>query len=169
MVRVPTFLFPARFLARAATVDVSISLAFTHDANRVYPFSQFWRVIVMRIAPILSVAALGLATVALPARAQLFLTSITAAVPDPNDKVPGFNKVTGSGIENWSNGVAQAVLVHGQEYNYCVSLASATAEGKAEVGYKITQGATDVQSGTIITAKNFSIGSDSIWYFCSGY
>ena len=63
-------------------------------------------------------AAFALASASIiPARAQVFVTSVTAAIPDPNGKVPGFNLVPGAGIENWSNGVAQAVLMHGHSYN----------------------------------------------------
>jgi len=118
----------------------------------------------------MALAALVLAVAAtVPARAQVFVTSITAAIPDPNGKVPGFNLVAGAGIENWSNGVAQAVLTHGSSYNYCVSLASGAASGKASVTYKIARGKTVIQTGTIISAKNFPVGPNSVWYLCSGY
>jgi hypothetical protein len=124
----------------------------------------------MRIALSVKLAAFALvAASVMPAHAQVFVTSITAAIPDPNGKVPGFNLVPGAGIENWSNGVAQAVLTHGQSYNYCVSLASGTANGKASVTYKIARGKTVIQTGTIVTAKNLPIGPDGTWYLCSGY
>jgi hypothetical protein len=105
---------------------------------------------------------------ALPASAQLYITSITAAVPDPNSKVPAFNAVPGAGITTFSNGLAQAVLTGGNQYNYCVSLASATASGNAAVSFKIAKGTDIVQTGTIIKAKNFSVSNNSIWYYCSG-
>ena len=78
----------------------------------------------MRIAPSIILAAFA-TMAALPASAQVFVTGITAAVPDPPGKVPAFNAVPGAGITTWSNGVAQAVLTAGQTYNYCVSAASA--------------------------------------------
>ena len=122
----------------------------------------------MRIAPSIILAAFA-TMAALPASAQVFVTGITAAVPDPNGKVPAFNAVPGAGITTWSNGVAQAVLTAGQTYNYCVSAASATASGSASLSFKIERGTEVIQSGTIIKAKNFSIGSNGVWYFCSGY
>jgi hypothetical protein len=123
---------------------------------------------IMRIVPSLILAAFA-TMVAMPASAQVFITSITAAVPDPNGKVPAFNAVPGAGIETWSNGVAQAVLTAGQSYNYCVSAASATASGKASLSFRIIQGANVIKSATIVTAKDFKIGSNGAWYFCSGY
>jgi len=118
----------------------------------------------MRIA--LTLAAL---LASAPASAQMFVTSITAAIPDPAGKVPAFNVVPGAEIETWSNGLANAVLTHGQYYNYCISIASAIANGKADVTFKIARGATNIQSGTIIAANKFSVGANSIWYYCSGY
>jgi len=106
---------------------------------------------------------------AVPASAQVFITSITAAVPDPNGKVPAFNAVPGAGIETWSNGVAQAALTGGQSYNYCASAASATAKGHASLMFKIERGAEVIQSATIVTPKEFAVGTNGTWYFCSGY
>lgn len=105
----------------------------------------------------------------LPARAQVYVTSITASFPDPNTKVPAFNAVPGAGIPTWSIGLAQAVLVHGQSYNYCVSLASNTASGRASVAFKITRGKTVIQSATIVAAKDFILGNNGVWYLCPGY
>ncbi len=124
----------------------------------------------MRMHPILAVSALALAALtALPAHAQVYVTSITASFPDPNTKVPAFNVVPGAGIPTWSIGLAQAVLVHGQSYNYCVSLGSNTASGKASVAFKITRGSTIIQSATIIAAKDFNVSNNGVWYLCSGY
>ena len=122
----------------------------------------------MRIAQSVVLAAFA-TMAAVPASAQVFVTSITAAVPDPNGKVPAFNAVPGAGIETWSNGVAQGVLTGGQSYNYCVSAASATASGRASLLFKIARGSEVIQSGTIVKAKDFKIGSNGTWYFCSGY
>ena len=104
-----------------------------------------------------------------PRLARKSSTSITAAIPDPNGKVPAFNAVPGAGINNWSNGWAQAVLVAGQAYNYCISIGSGVAQGKATVSYKISRGAAQIQSGTIIKASQYKVGPNGIWYFCSGY
>ncbi len=124
----------------------------------------------MRIDFIVPAAALALvAALPAPARAQLYVTSITASFPDPNNKVPAFNVVPGAGIQTWSIGLAQAVLVHGQAYNYCASLGSGPVGGKASVAYKITRGSTVIQSATIITAKQFPVVANGIWYFCAGF
>ncbi len=124
----------------------------------------------MRISMYISMAALGVAAV-LPsvARAQVYATSVTASFPDANGKVPAFNAVPGAAIPTWSNGLAQAVLTHGQAYNYCVSVGSGTASGNASVAFKIARGKTSIQSKTIIAAKDFPVGSNGIWYYCSGY
>jgi hypothetical protein len=106
---------------------------------------------------------------ATPACAQVYATSVTASLPDANGKVPAFNVVPGSAISTWSIGLAQAVLTHGQAYNYCVSLGSGTASGKASVAFSIARGATTIQSATIIAAKDFSVGPNGVWYYCSGY
>jgi hypothetical protein len=124
----------------------------------------------MRIYLVAALSASALvAAASAPAQAQVYATSITAAFPDPNGKVPGFNLVQGAGITNWSNGVAQAALTHGQPYNYCASVGSGTANGKAKVAFKIARGSTVIQTATIISAKNFTVGSNGVWYFCSGY
>ena len=113
-------------------------------------------------------AALALCA-SLSAQAQVVPTSVTAASPDPNGKVPGFNLVPGAGIANWANGLAQAVLVHGNYYNFCVSLASATANGQATVSYAVMRGKARLLSKVIIKGSQLPVGSDSVWYFCSGY
>jgi len=124
----------------------------------------------MRCLPIGCLAALAATITALaPAQAQVYATSIVATHPDPDGKVPAFNVVPGAGIPTWSNGLAQAVLTHGQSYNYCVSLGSAAAKGSADVSFRITRGKTVIQSATIITAKDFKVGPNGIWYYCSGY
>jgi hypothetical protein len=115
------------------------------------------------------VALAGTITALAPAQAQVYATSIVATHPDPEGKVPAFNVVPGAGIATWSNGLAQAVLTHGQYYNYCVSLGSAAAKGSANVSYRITRGKTVIQSATIITAKAFKVGPNGVWYYCSGY
>jgi len=122
----------------------------------------------MRIAPSIILAAFA-TMMAVPASAQVFIASITAAVPDPNGKVPAFNAVPGAGIETWSNGVAQAVLTGGQSYNYCASAAAATASGRASLSFKIDRGTAVIQSATIVKPKDFRVGSNGVWYFCSGY
>jgi hypothetical protein len=122
----------------------------------------------MRIVPSVILAAFA-TMAAVPASAQVFVTGITAAVPDPNGKVPAFNVVPGAGIATWSNGIAQAVLTGGQSYNYCVSAASAIASGKASLSFRILRGTEVIQSSTIIKEKDFKVGSNGTWYFCSGY
>lgn len=122
----------------------------------------------MRIMFAFCGAALAFA-VTPPAHAQVYVTSVTASFPDPNGKLPAFNVVPGAGIPSWSIGLAQAVLTQGQSYNYCVSLGTATANGKAAVSYKITQGSTVVQTHVIITGSKFSVGSNGVYYLCSGY
>ncbi len=123
----------------------------------------------MRIYNLATLAAAACIVTAAPARAQVYVTSVTAAVPDPNGKVPGFNKVPGAGIENWANGVAQVVLVHGQSYNYCVSLGSGRANGTAGVTYTIARKGTVIQTGVIIPVGGLAIAATSIYYVCSGY
>jgi hypothetical protein len=112
--------------------------------------------------------AVALAAAA-PAEAQVYVTGITASFPDPNGKVPAFNAVPGAGIATWSYGLAQAVLSQGQAYEYCVSLGTATAGGKASVAYKITRGSTVIKAYTIIKSADFSVGSNGVYYLCSGY
>ncbi len=115
-------------------------------------------------------ALVGLALAAsAPAHAQVFVTSVTAAIPDSAGKVPGFNKVPGSAIENWANGVAQVVLVHGQSYNYCVSLGTSAAKGTAGVTFTIAHKSAVVQTGVIIPPGGLSLAADQIMYVCSGY
>jgi hypothetical protein len=123
----------------------------------------------MRICYLGPLGVLALVAASAPASAQVYVTSVTAAIPDPNNKVPGFNKVPGAGIENWANGVAQVVLVHGQSYNYCVSLGSAKANGTAGVTYTIARKKTIIQSGVIIAPGGLTITADQIMYVCSGY
>ncbi len=103
------------------------------------------------------------------ASAQVYATSVTAAVPDPNGKVPGFNKVPGSAIENWANGVAQMVLTGGQTYNFCVSLGSAKANGAAGVSWTLSRKANIIQNGTIVAPGGLPVGPNGVWYLCSGY
>jgi uncharacterized protein GlcG (DUF336 family) len=110
-----------------------------------------------------------LALAAAPAQAQVYVTSVTAAVPDSNGKVPGFNKVPGSAIANWSNGLAQVVLTHGQSYNYCVSLGSDEANGTAGVTFTIARKTTVIQTGVIVAPGGLAVGPNGIWYLCSGY
>lgn len=114
-------------------------------------------------------ALAGSITALAPAQAQVYATSIVATHPDPGGKVPAFNVVPGAEIATWSNGLAQAVLTHGQSYNYCVSLGSAVAKGSANVSFRITRGKTVIQSATIIAAKDFKVGPNGVWYYCSGY
>jgi len=101
--------------------------------------------------------------------AQVYVTSIIAVFPDPEGKVPSFNSVPGAGIPTWSNGLAQAVLKHGVSYNYCLSIGSGKATGKASVAFKITRGAKVLQSGTILTSSQFSIAPNGVWYECAGF
>jgi hypothetical protein len=103
------------------------------------------------------------------ATAQVYVTSIIAVFPDPEGKVPSFNSVPGAGIPTWSNGLAQAVLKHGVSYNYCLSIATGKAEGKASVSFRIARGAKVLQSGVILTASQFSVGSNGVWYECAGF
>ena len=103
------------------------------------------------------------------AQAQVVVTSVTASFPDSAQKVPALNAVPGAAIPTFSDGLAQGVLTHGQFYSYCVSLASATATGKATVSYRISRGATTIQAATIIPSSKFSVSSNGIWYWCSGY
>lgn len=101
------------------------------------------------------------------AHGQVLVTGITASFPDPNGKVPTFNGVPGAGIANWDNSLAQGVLVQGDYYNFCVSLAAATASGTASVSYAVTRGKTKILSATIV--KSLTVGTDGVWYECSGY
>lgn len=117
----------------------------------------------MRFLVLLGVLAAG------PACAQVLTTSVTAFVPDPNNKVPAFNAVPGAGIVTWSTGLAQGVLVGGQSYTYCVSLATATVDGNASIAYRITRGSTVIQSAVLIAAQKFKLSSNSVYYYCSGY
>ncbi len=113
-------------------------------------------------------AAVMLATSITAAHAQIVVTSVIAAQPDPNNTVPKFNAVPGAGIVTWSDGLAEGVLVAGQPYGYCVSLASATADGKASIAYTITRGVTKIQGATILTAKQFKVSSNGVYYACTG-
>ena len=112
---------------------------------------------------------LVLAFAASAAHAQVYVTSVTAAIPDANGKVPGFNKVPGSAIENWANGVAQVELAHGQSYNYCVSAGAAKANGTVGVTYTISRKNTVIQTATIIAPGGEPVSPGSIFYVCSGY
>ena len=104
------------------------------------------------------------------ADAQMFVTSVTAAIPDPNGKVPAFDAVPDAGITTWSNGLAQAVLVQGHYYNYCVSLAStSTANGHAAVRFTIRRGTDVLQTAVIIAAAKYTVSPNGVWYYCSGY
>ncbi len=123
----------------------------------------------MRISAVLLLSSIATMAAANLAQAQVYATSITAARPDGAGKVPAFNAVPGAAIPSWSNGLAQGVLMHGQLYNYCVSLASGAAAGTAAVSFKIVRGSKVVQSKTIIAAKDFKVGANGIWYYCSGY
>ena len=114
-------------------------------------------------------AVLASALVAATVHAQVFVTSVTAAIPDANGKVPGFNKVPGSAIQNWANGVAQVVLTHGQSYNYCVSAGAAKANGTVGVTYTIARNSTVIQAGTIVPPGGEPVSPGSIFYVCSGY
>ncbi len=119
---------------------------------------------------LIAISLAGVAAVAaLPVQAQVYATSVVAAIPDPGGKVPAFNAVPGAGETTWSNGLAQGVLVHGQSYNYCVSIGSGTAKGSATVSFKISRGKSVIQSDTIIKSSKFTVGGDSVWYYCSGY
>ncbi len=124
----------------------------------------------MRITPIVFVAlaAFGLAVGAVPAGAQVLATGVTASFPDPNGKGPAFGAVPGAGIQTWSVGLAQGALTNGQPYEYCVSLATGTAAGNAEVSYKLARGSSVIQSGVIVAAKNFKVVNQGIWYWCTG-
>jgi uncharacterized protein GlcG (DUF336 family) len=121
----------------------------------------------MRLIIALPLAAMALA--AAPAKAQLYVTGVTATFPDPNGKVPAFNAVPGAGIPTVSNGFAQAVLTHGQSYNYCVTLASADTQGKAQVGFSLKRGATVIQSHVIVKEANYAVSPNGVWLYCSGY
>jgi hypothetical protein len=118
----------------------------------------------------LALAALALAATApVAAQAQVYVTSIIAVFPDPNGKVPTFNGVPGAGIPTWANGLAQAVLTHGTTYNYCLSIGTGTAVGKASVVFRIVRGKTILQSGTILTESQFSVVSNAVYYECAGF
>jgi hypothetical protein len=119
----------------------------------------------MRIA----LTALAIAVAPVAAQAQVYVTSIIAVFPDPDGKVPAFNVVPGAGIPTWSNGLAQAVLTHGVTYNYCMSIGTGTANGKASVAFRIVRGQTVLQSGTILTANQFTLTSNGVWYLCAGF
>jgi uncharacterized protein GlcG (DUF336 family) len=121
----------------------------------------------MRICALLAVIAS--VSAAATAHAQVYVTSVTAAIPDANGKVPGFDKVPGSAIENWANGVAQVVLTHGQSYNYCVSAGSAKANGTASVSFTISRKNTVIQTGVIIPPGGEPVKANDIFYVCSGY
>ena len=41
--------------------------------------------------------------------------------------------------------------------------------GSAKVSYKITRGSTVIQTATIITAAQFPVGPNGVWYLCSGH
>jgi hypothetical protein len=123
----------------------------------------------MRISAALLLSSIAIAASANLAQAQVYATSVTAAEPDGAGKVPAFNAVPGAAIPSWSNGLAQGVLTHGQLYNYCVSLASGAAKGTATVSFRIVRSGKVLQSKTIIAAKDFKVGANGIWYYCSGY
>ena len=123
----------------------------------------------MRILTALLLSSVAIAATANRAQAQVYATSVTAAEPDGGGKVPAFNDVPGATIGVWSNGLAQGVLAHGRPYNYCVSLASGVAKGTAAVSFRIVRSGKVLQSKTIIAAKDFKVGANGIWYYCSGY
>ena len=114
-------------------------------------------------------AGLAGALLAGKAQAQVLVTSITANFPDANGKVPAFNVVPGAAIPTWSTGFAQGVLTHGQAYEYCLSIASGNAKGKASVSFRISRGTTTIQSAVIIPASKYPVVANGIWYYCAGY
>ena len=114
-------------------------------------------------------AAVSLALGAVPATAQVFVTSIIATNPDPNGKLPGGNLVADPNYPNWTNGYPQSVLVVGQSYEYCVSVASGRANGSASVAYAIVRGKTVIQQDTFIEPSQFPVGKGGVWYWCAGY
>jgi len=128
----------------------------------------------MKLAPSCTAAALALAA-AIPAAAQIdnarvaappvFVTGIMATVPDPNNKVPTLTTYPGAGINTWSDGWSQAVLIGGHVYDYCVSVASATASGTGSIAYKIVRGKTVIQSATVKTG--IPVVSNGVWYYCA--
>ncbi len=121
----------------------------------------------MRIATF-ALTAWGFAICAAPAGAQVLVTGVTASFPDPNGKVPAFGAVPGAGIQTWSVGLAQGALTHGQPYDYCVSMATGSAAGNAQVSYKLARGSSVIQSGVIVAAKDFKVVNQGIWYWCTG-
>jgi hypothetical protein len=121
----------------------------------------------MRLVSLAPILALAFAASAV--HAQVYVTSVTAAIPDSAGKVPGFNKVPGSAIANWANGVAQVELTHGQSYNYCVSAGAAKANGTVGVTYSISRKSVIIQTGTIVAPGGEPVSAGSIFYVCSGY
>jgi uncharacterized protein GlcG (DUF336 family) len=121
----------------------------------------------MRLFIAMPLAALALA--ATPAKAQLYVTGVSATFPDPNGKVPAFNAVAGAGIPTLSTGFSQAVLTHGQSYNFCVTLASAEASGEAQVSFSLKRGKTLIEGGVIIKRPDYKVGANGVWFYCSGY
>jgi hypothetical protein len=123
----------------------------------------------------ITAAALALA-VAMPAAGQdegpqakaptIFVTGVMVTLPS-NNVVPTLNTYPGANIRTWSDGWSQAVLTGGDSYEYCVSVASATASGTGSIAYKIVRGKTVIQTATVI--DSFPVGSDGIWYYCAGY
>lgn len=129
----------------------------------------------MKLAPSCTAAAFALAA-AIPAAAQIdnarvaappvFVTGIMATIPDPNGKVPVLNApALGAGIQTWSDGWSLAVLTGGHVYEYCVSVASATASGTGSIAYKIVRGKTVIQSATVKTG--IPVVSNGVWYYCA--
>jgi hypothetical protein len=118
---------------------------------------------------VIAMPLMALALAATPAKAQLYVTGVIATTPDPNGKVPAFNAVSGAGIATLSTGFPQAVLTHGQSYDYCVNLASANTSGHGQVSFSLKRGATVIQSAVIVKRKDYSVGPNGVWFYCSGY
>lgn len=95
------------------------------------------------------------------------ITSFTAGFSDPNAVIPNFDAVPGAGVDNWDIALPVAVLHIGYNYTYQMTFHSVSYSGTCKATYKLMQGQTTLDSGTLV--KKLDCTSPSIWaYFVNG-
>ncbi len=93
-------------------------------------------------------------------------TSITAGYIDPDAKVPTLNGVPGAGVENLDISFPQALLVHGNQYVYSITVQDNNYTGSCTVSYSLTQvqnGKTVVLDSAKITTFKTAPGDYWLW------
>jgi len=92
--------------------------------------------------------------------------SITAGAPDPAGKVPTINGVPGSQVENLDVSFPLALLAHGTQYVYSITVQDNSYTGSCTVSYALTQvqNAKKVTlDSAVITKFNTAPGDVFLW------